>query len=300
MNFESIVEHYSRAEVSEEIAKFSRKKWIGLHCEKVDKKGRNYLIRYSKEKIPLKIRTSSDVTKLLNDFKELKPRTFYATINAYRKIESTEDVQDPLNIESSTPTFDIDNSIEEWRATIAVAESIIEFLEKNGVEKSIILKWSGNGMHIHLNPYSISPDLLKKLNVNPIDIAFSIVEYVNGKLNEEFIKIKESFHCERLKVENEIDQQRLFTCILSLHRNLNSVCICISRDDLKDFDPSWISVEGYRHYKAWDNYEFGEADELAEKSYLEIGGFPYSFKTGLRKKRKSIGEEIIEWIRMKE
>jgi DNA primase catalytic subunit len=236
----------------------------------------------------------------LNDFKNLKPRTFYATINAYKKIESIEDVRNPFNIEFSTPTFDIDNSIEKWEATIAIAESILEFLEKNGVEKSIILKWSGNGMHIHLNPYSISFDLLKKLNSNPIDIAFAIVEYVNAKLNEKLIEIKKKYCCEKLKLENKIDQQRLFTCPLSLHRKLNFVCICIHKDDLKNFDPSWINVKGYRHYKAWDSYELGEADELAEKSYLEVGGYPYQFKASLRKKKKSISEEIIELIQRNE
>lgn len=290
------MEHYSKPEVCEEIAKFSYKKWIGLHCEKKDKKGRNYLIRYSKEKRPLQIKSPSDVIKLLKDFKKLKPRTFYATINGYKKINSIEDVQNPFNIEFSTPTWDIDNSIEKWKATIAIAESILEFLEKNGIEKSIILKWSGNGMHIHLNPYSISIDLLKKLNANPIDIAFAIVEYVNIKLNEKFIELKKKYGCESLKVENEIDQQRLFTCPLSFHRSLNFVCVCIPKNELKNFDLDWISFKNYKHYKAWNEYKVGEADELAEKSYLEVGGYPYQFKTSLRKKKKTISEEILEWI----
>ncbi|MEM3506602.1 MAG: hypothetical protein QXT31_02985, partial [Candidatus Bathyarchaeia archaeon] len=272
MSYEDIIKHYTKAEVQEEIWKFSYKKWVGIHCEKVDKKGKNYIIRYSKEKAPLQIKSPFDIAKLLEDFKNLKPRTFYATINTYKKLESIKDVQNPFNIEFSTPTFDIDNSIEKWKATIAVTELILEFLEKNNVEKSIILKWSENGMHIHLNPYSISLDLLKKLNLNPIDIAFAIVEYISSKLNERLIEIKKKYCCERLKLENKIDQQRLFTCPLSLHRKLNYVCVCIHRDDLKNFDLSWINIKGYKHYKGWNSYKLGEADELAEKSYLEVGG----------------------------
>jgi len=110
--------------------------------------------------------------------------------------------------------------------------------------------------------------------INPLDAAYAIVEYVNGKLHSRYVEIAERYQAPKLKVENEMDLQRVFTSPLSLHRSLNLVAICFSLDMINHFTPEWASAERYRHWKGWDRFEPGEADELAEKAYRTVGAYP--------------------------
>lgn len=115
-NYEDIVvTHYSRREVKEEIARFSKDRWVALHCELKDADDRPYLLRYkrvAKHKIPLTISDDEDVPALLKRFGRLRPRTFYASASVYREITHPEHVKGLENIVFCLPTWDIDNVVE--------------------------------------------------------------------------------------------------------------------------------------------------------------------------------------------
>lgn len=291
MNDDLIAKHYGDERVRNEIVKFAKDRWVGVHCEAKDKKGRQILRRYrGRFRKPLTINEPHDIGRLLNEFKGFKPRTFYATINLYKRTGHFEDVYDFGNIVACTPTWDIDNTLDDWETTILVAKEILSFLEGFGIRNSVFVKWSGNGCHIHLHHKSISQDILRK--ANPLDVAYSIVEFVitrlKGRLAEVRMKGKD------LVVENKIDIQRLFTCPLSLHRELNMVCICI--DKLESFNLEWAKPDNFVHHYGWDGYEAGEADELAEKAYLAIGPCPYYGKRRRHRRYPSVDEQIMRHL----
>ncbi|RLI20234.1 hypothetical protein DRO54_06725 [Candidatus Bathyarchaeota archaeon] len=297
-NIQTILRHYQNELVKGEITRFAAGRWIAIHCQILDRNGRPYLLRHfrrAKRKIPLKIDCPEDVIALIERFSRLKPRTFYASINVYKRLGSAEDVRDLDNITYCLPTWDIDNKIENWTATIEVAKEILKFLRLHGIEHSVFLKWSGNGMHIHIHHKAFSDNLLKKLH--PLNIAYSIVEYVNIKLHEKYLEIASKYQAKKLRVENKIDLQRVFTCPLSLHRQLDVVAVCIDPQTLDDFSLSWVSPESFRHWKGWDRYVEGEADSLAIKAYKTIGGYPLTKSLRLpAKKRMKLDELILKWM----
>jgi len=293
----TVVAHYSSQDVQEEIARFSKDRWVALHCELRDTKGRPYLLRYkrvAKGKVPLTISDSDDISTLLKRFGKLRPRTFYASASVYREITYPEDVRSLNNIAFCLPTWDIDNVVDKWEATIATAKEIVDFLSNEGVSKSVFLKWSGNGVHVHIHQRAFSTGLHQR--INPLDAAYAIVEYVNGKLRSRYMEIAERYQATKLKVENEMDLQRVFTCPLSLHRSLNFVAVCFPPDIIDHFTPEWASADGYRHWKGWDRYESGEADPLAERAHRIVGAYPLR-KTSKPPTRKSTAESIIRWLK---
>jgi len=188
---EIVVHHYKNEEVKneevqEEIVKFSRSRWVALHCEFLNPQGYQVLLRYQrasgKAKVPLTITEPKDIAKFVKRFERLKPRAFYASANVYKELTRPEHVKSLENIAYCTPTWDIDNTPEKWEATIAVAKEIVDFLNQEGVSESVFLKWSGKGAHVHIHEKAFSEDLLKK--VNPLDFAYAVVEYVNRRLIE--------------------------------------------------------------------------------------------------------------------
>ena len=292
-----VIAHYSQDAVCEEIARFSNKRWVAIHCQTIDKSGRPYLLRYKrkgKSRIPLKIESSEDVKKLLERFRKVYPRAFYASANVYGKLESQEDIKTFENIVYCLPTWDIDNELEKWEATIEAAKEIVSFLQRYGIEKSVFLKWSGNGMHVHVHHQSISKELLNR--IHPLDLAYSMVEYVNTKLQARFFEIAQKHNATKLRVENKMDIQRVFTCPLSLHRSLNTVAVCIPPDKLDEFTPEWVSLEKYVHWKGWNGYVEGEANEMAVIAYKTIGGYPYTRFPKPTKKSKRLDEMILKWL----
>lgn len=94
--------------------------------------------------------------------------------------------------------------------------------------KSVSVFWSGRGAHVRIHHEAFSPDV--RMRIHPLDVAFAVVEYILRKVKLKIVSM--SKECERLKVENRIDPQRLLTCPLSLHRELDLVYICISIDKL--------------------------------------------------------------------
>ena len=291
-----VVHHYNRREVQEEIVKFSRNRWVALHCELLNPQGYQVLLRYQwasgKIKVPLIITEPKDVPKFVKRFKRLKPRTFYASANVYKELTHPEHVKNLENIAYCTPTWDIDNTPEKWEATIAVAKEIVNFLNQEGASESVFLKWSGKGAHVHVHERAFSEDLLKK--VNPLDAAYAVVEYVNRKLSRKYVEIAERYQARELSVENEMDFQRVFTCPLSLHRSLNRVVVCFSASTINDFVPQWTDLEHYHHWKGWDHFEAGEADRLAEKAFRTVGAYPLKTQT---KTSEPTGDFITKWLK---
>jgi hypothetical protein len=280
-------EHYSRSEVQREICDFCRGRWVALHH--LSASGNLFLRRYIGGK-PIKIRDPSDLTRLSTN----ALRSVYATANIYGRLQVIEDIYDPLNIAYCTPTWDIDSNLSRWKETLAVAKEIIRFLNDWGIKRSIYIKWSGNGCHIHINEKGISEDILRDRNQdrNPLDLAYAIVEYVISKLSLKILELSSNGH---IKVENKMDPTRVFTCPLSLHRELDVVCVCMKPEEIEGFTPEWVSPQNFRHNPGWREFREGEADELAEAAYAAIGGYQLKFRRRSRK-TKPLDKQILEWL----
>jgi len=294
-----VLEHYRRSYVAEEIARFARKRWVAVHCELRDELGRPLLVRYERsdgrgEKKPLSIDDAGDVLRVLEALEHLRPRTFYASAALFTRLEHQEDVADMRNIIAFTPTWDIDNEPGAWRATLEVAKAILAFLERSGVARSAFVKWSGRGAHIHLHHGALSPELLVKHG--PLDVAYAIVEYVRLKTGPEVADIMARYSAGSLRVENKMDPQRVFTCPLSLHRELDAVAVCLAPDWLDDFTPEWTRPGSFRHWRGWDRYESGEADELALRALELVGGYPRPYRRR-RRKTKRVEDMIMRFLR---
>ncbi|MCS7124868.1 MAG: hypothetical protein NZ932_05605 [Candidatus Bathyarchaeota archaeon] len=282
-------EHYSRTDVQREIADFCAGRWVAAHC--IGEKGEGELVfrRYFKGK-PLAINGVSDFQELLRRL-NFKVRTFYASANKYRSFKSVEDLYTPSNVIGCTPTWDVDSTLSNWRETIAVAKEIAAFLESQGLRNSVYVKWSGNGCHVHIHEEAFSENIFGK--AHPLDVAFAVVEYVNMKV---LPKILESLKVRDIRVENRMDAGRVFTCPLSLHRELDVVCVCMKPNDLESFSPEWIQPNSFRHNTRWRERTMGEADGLALKAYEAVGGYPAFTSVRRRRRRKSFDQQIAEWL----
>jgi len=273
---EEVKEYYKNSKVREEISVFCRNRWVAVHCEKKSPQGVPFLVRYKgwKRKVPLTINGEEDVTKLLELFGRLSPRTFYGTINEYKTLDNQEGLDDLDNIERSSAIWDIDNLPDDWETTIKVAKLILGFLQDNGVKNSAFLKWSGNGAHVHLNPAAVSNDLY--LRIGPLNVAYAIVEFVIRSLKPQFRNLVESMKSSNLSVENKIDPKRIFTAPLSLHRKLFRACVCVLPEHIGNFEISWTDPRTFRHDFSWTRTVESEADALAELAYGKIGPCPYT------------------------
>ena len=279
-------EHYSRLDVQKEIIDFCRNRWAAAHY--VDSEGNMIFRRYSRGK-PLRIDNTEDFFKIMT-LKGYVLRSIYATANVYWKSESIEEVYDLTNIRRCSAVWDIDGKLSKWRKTLKVAKEIIAFLNDRGVEKSVFLKWSGNGCHVHIHEEAFSEDLLKKHH--PLDLAYALVEYVNSKV---LPGLREILMKEKIEVENRIDPTRVFTCPLSLHRELDATCICFRSEDIEEFTPEWINPSSFRHDPSWRRFMRGEADEIAETAYKTIGGYPLK-RRRIRRKTVPLDKQIIKWL----
>lgn len=277
-------EHYLRPDVQREILDFCRGRWVALHY--VDSGGNLAFKRYTNEGKPIKIEWLGDLDRINNG----ALRSIYATANVYRSLQRVEDLYDQSNIVYCTPTWDIDSELSNWKETIQVAREIVRFLSEWGIKRSVYIKWSGNGCHIHINEKSISGSLLEKYN--PLDLAYAIVEYVNSRLSSVFA---EPLCIGKVTVENKIDLTRVFTCPLSLHRELDTVCICMRAEALEEFTPEWVNPQTFKHDPNWREFKDGEADELAEKAYKTIGGYLFKPRKK-RRKTKPLDKQILEWL----
>jgi len=261
-----VLRHYLREEVQEEISKFCRGRWVALEARPTH--GKRIFYRYFDEK-PLTINEPADVKKIINRFINKSIRTIYGTINIYNRILSREDLEKVENISRATPSIDVDGNLEEIDLTIEAVKTILEGLHRHGVEKSLYLVWSGRGVHIHLNEKAISESYWRP---NPVKTAHTIVEYilkqVRSRLSE--IAAKSKSYVKRLKIENIIDVQRVFTSPLSIHRELDIVAVTIDPDEIENFSLEWTELDRFRYWREWDRYIEGELDGLVEKAMKEV------------------------------
>lgn len=277
-----VLEHYSKEETVREILEYCRGRW----CAFLVKAGEGFkIVRYDRMK-PI---TLNSVDEFKGYLKAYNMRTVYGTVHFYRRMEKIEDVKDVGNIFSSEPVWDIDNTVEDWRRTVEAAKIIYEFLEEKGVKRSVFIKWSGEGVHVHLNRNAISEEVYRR--IHPLDAAYAVVEYVRGRVGEKILNLGG----ERLKVENKIDPQRLFTSPLTFHRKLNLVTVCINPDRLDDFTIEDASPQEYVHYREWKRFTRGEADQLVFEAYDSVGPYPGTYIP--RKRRRRLEDEIRKWQR---
>lgn len=274
--------HYLRQDVRREVLDFCRGRWVALHY--IDQKGDLIFKRYFGRR-PIKIESETDLD-VLNDG---MLRSIYATINVYERLREIDDAYNLKNVIYCTPTWDIDSELMNWKETMQVAREILNFLGEWGIKTSVYVKWSGNGCHVHINEKGISESIREKYN--PLDVAYAIVEYVKSKMS---LKIAEISASGKVSVENKIDPARVFTCPLSLHRELNAVCVCMRVEDLEKFRPDWTNPQDFIHNPNWREFKDGEADNLAEKAYKTIGGYLIRFRR--RRRTKPLDEQILEWL----
>ncbi|MEM1546009.1 MAG: hypothetical protein QXP91_06075 [Candidatus Methanomethylicia archaeon] len=272
MDFKEVLKYYSGENVRRDIAEYCIDRWVAI--EGVGQEGYRVFIRYDSDGKPLTVKSSSEVVDVIRRYGGLKPRTIYASVNLYSNLQSVDDINNLSRIVYTSPIWDIDGSIENWKFTIEAARLIADFLEREGIEKSIFLKWSGRGVHVHVHEKAFSKSLLSKYN--PLDIAYSIVEYTLRRLKEKILDIalKTKSTSRPLKVENEIDLKRVFTAPLSLHREIDLCCVCFKPDEIDSFDIEWAKPNVLRHNSTWRNYIEGEGDLLAEKALNEVGRYP--------------------------
>ncbi|PNV77157.1 MAG: hypothetical protein C0200_07600 [Thermoproteota archaeon] len=268
--------HFSRSDVKKAIVDFLRGRWVSAQTE-------NGFRRYLNGR-PMRIRDEVELEMLLRLLGPI--RTFYGTIEIYKRIEKREDVFDRGNVVSATPTWDIDSEIGDWRATVDVAKEMIKFLEKEGVKQSVFVIWSGNGAHVHIHPLSIS------LNIDPLDAAWSITEFVRLKLEMKVEEIRRKYNAKKLVLANEIRPRRVFTAPLCFHRKLDVITVPLVPEDLDYFDISWTSPGNFKFSSDWNRFSRGEADSLLRKAYESIGGYPIAS----RRRRKGKRLEDMLWF----
>jgi hypothetical protein len=242
------------------------------------------MFRYSKDGKPLVVEAPNDVSKILENLKIFYPRTFYSSVLCFSKVSTGEDIKDLSNAISAMPTWDIDLEKNDWKLAISAAKLVLKAIESENISRSIILKWSGEGMHVHINDNAFSTEVYEK--IHPLDLAYSITEYVIRKIRKD-LPIG-------VRVDNEIDPQRVFTAPLSLHRTLDRVAVVIEKNSLDSFNLSWVDVNSYIHFNNWKIFERGEADDLARKAFSEIGGYPSSRKIVTK---KDVGKDISNKIK---
>ena len=260
--------HYSRREVREEIAAFLCRRWAAVEGE-----GRRWARWY--EKKPLTICDESGVLRALEAFRAIKPRSFYGTIEVFKRLEEPADVEERYedNVEAATVFIDIDVVDETrldqaWRYVVEAARVMTQWLEEKGVRRSVYLLWSGAGMHLRIHEKAFN---YASLGAHPLDVAFAVAEYILESLETRLWSIVvESGGL--IKIENLVAPKRVFTAPLSLHRRLDRVAVALKPDALDEFTPEWSNPTSYRHdSSAWRSYEPGEADALAEEALRKIG-----------------------------
>jgi len=292
MNYQEILKHYRRVEVLDEIIEWTKDRWIAIHCQEKSSEGNNIFIRYIDNR-PIKFTSEEDIISVLKRFEKCIPRTMYASINRYGELKDKESLYDLDNIYLTTPTWDIDNTIENWGITIKVAKILGDIIREYGVNKSLYYIWSGRGIHVHLHEMAFSSELLRKYH--PLDIAYAVVEFIRGKAMSRIYEILDNIESSSLKVENKIDITRVFTAPLSIHRKYNVVTVALKYPDLDRFNLEWIKIDKFKHNRDWRRHEVGEADSLALEALDRVGGYPYPVK-GRKRREKPVDKMIWDWL----
>ncbi len=250
-----ILEHYRRDDVASEVAEFARSRWLALEGQG---EGGRVFVRWWKGK-PLTVSSPAEFKALVESFSGAGVRSIYATVSLYGRVLSKADVADPGNVVAATPSWDIDASLSEWEAAIEAAKLVVKFLEEKGLKESVYMKWSGEGVHVHVHEKAISRKVLEL--ADPLTTARALVEYTIRKLEGELKALAGKWPV--LKVENLIDPKRVFTVPLSVHRRVDKVAVCFKPESIDSFDPSWADLGSFKHDPRWREHREGEADALA-------------------------------------
>jgi len=260
---------YYRREVAEEIASFLKGRWAALEGE-----GRKWL-RWLGDR-PLTVRDWSDVPRIVEAHRGMRPRSWYGTIEVFRRLEARSDVEEgyEANIEKATVFIDIDvvdeASVEQtWRCVVEAAEALTEWLHGRGITESVYLLWSGAGMHLRIHEDAFSPELLSENH--PLDTAFAVAEYILEQNEQHLLDLIRRCNG-AVKIENLVAPKRVFTAPLSLHRRLDRVAVALRPKALPEFTLDWSNPQSPRHDpQAWRQARRGEADDLAREALRRIG-----------------------------
>ncbi len=270
----SLLSHYNKDIVKREIYNFTKQRWVALYG--------NTMYRYDKKGNPLTFEDKESVPKKVSEF---VARTVYATAGKYSEVTKENIEKD--NIILYTPFFDVDTKIDKWEYAIKAAEVIVSELEKEGVEKSVYLLWSGEGIHVRINEKSIPKDYY------PLTAAHAIVQYILNKIKNDLQKLSENSG-EVLKVDELIDSKRIFTVPLSFHKELNYVTVCFSPDKLDKFSLDWANPDKFIHEeKIYERYEENETEELLIKAIKEYKPYHEGVKPQKSKEVKGENENRV-------
>jgi len=288
LDLEKAQEYYSRDLVVDEIFEYCRSRWVALEVK--SGKERVFFRYLWRNGPPLTFSTKDFLKSFIKKYSKLYPRTFYASVNVYGSLAKREYLEKPDNIVRATPVWDIDGSLSNIKLTLDAANIIVEELERHGLSKSVYLKWSGRGLHVHVNEKAFSEEILR--SHHPLDIAYSTVEYVIRRTWDKISALaKDAEKLERpFKVENKIDIQRVFTTPLSLHRELDLVAVCFKPDSINSFDIEWANPLSPKHDSSWKNYVEGEGDRLARKAIEEVGGYFQRYREKVAEVRQAAPE----------
>ena len=262
-------EHYRNQIVRRAILSYGRHRWVALTD------GERWL-RYLGGR-PLVV---EDAYPLLGRF-----RAIYATASSYRDLSSRELLDDPGNLASYTPFWDIDNEFSVWECTIEAAGILCDVLASMGVRESVYVVWSGNGAHVRVHDGAMP-------GRSPLDEAWALVSGVLGRAMPELAELAP--RCPRLKVQNLIRPHALFTVPFSLHRVHDRVAVPLCPDELEDFRPDWVEPGSFRHCEEWERFRPGEAEGAVRSSMEVHGGYPA--RRGRRRKTRSIEEMLRRFI----
>ncbi|MEM2755064.1 MAG: hypothetical protein QW563_04795 [Candidatus Methanomethylicia archaeon] len=127
MDFKEVLKYYSGENVRRDIAEYCIDRWVAI--EGVGQEGYRVFIRYDSDGKPLTVKSSSEVVDVIRRYGGLKPRTIYASVNLYSNLQSVDDINNLSRIVYTSPIWDIDGSIENWKFTIEAARLIADFLE---------------------------------------------------------------------------------------------------------------------------------------------------------------------------
>ncbi|MCD6488471.1 MAG: hypothetical protein J7K21_04525 [Desulfurococcales archaeon] len=261
------IEYYSREYVKNEIYRFLINRWAGIEGE--NKKWIRWI-----DKKPLKINKPDDIPYLIKRYRFMKPRSFYGTIEVYKKLETREDVMEKYseNVAYTTVFIDIDIINEElvektWTYALEAAKTITNWLIEEGVKESTYLLWSGAGVHVRIHEKAFKETIQHH---HPLIVAHAVAEYILLKLKPRLLEIIRSTRG-AIKIENLVVMKRVFTDPLSLHRRLERATIAFKPDDIEEFKLEWTNPENPRHKEGiWNTYKEGEADPLAWRALKAV------------------------------
>jgi len=262
--------HYQREEVAREIAEFLRGRWAGVYLST------GGWLRWSGRK-PLRVEEPRDVAELAGR----GARTFYGTIEVFRRLEGEEDVFDlyESNVVGADSFIDIDIVVEElveemWPYALQAAGILAEWLSNRIGPENVYLLWSGAGVHVRIPWQALAGATHEGRSLDPVAAAYLVAEYAlrSNKARLDAVTRESGWN---IKIENIVGRKRLFTAPLSLHKTLDLAAVAFTPEQAPDFHLDWARPEAYKHNpQAWRRARRGAATPLVRQALKELGGLP--------------------------